>query len=211
MSNLSHALPNPIHVLGLVLVASLVSCETTKSRTEPVDSPAVAEPGPSSSAAVDPVAEQSLGDVRLVLHQANGAQTMILVNRGNPRRTSLAGQRQLAMGIPDHGYKVLSEEAMTALLTSLDQYNFERLASDFERGDETWFNPRADDRRYRGILYIERNGTRRKILGFRPAGRDDGVGHQRYQAFVNLKLVFMRWFVSTTATEVPGGVQLGGR
>lgn len=144
------------------------------------------------------------GDFRVILYQANGGQTMIMVNRGHTLRKSAEGRRRLALNIPNHGYKLLSETAMKALLQSLEERNLTRLSTPFQRGDERWFDSQAGDARYRGMIFVERNGNRSKVLGFRAAGINDGVGQARYKAFVELKLVFMNWFVSTTDTEVPG-------
>ncbi|NRA95996.1 MAG: hypothetical protein HRU14_07275 [Planctomycetes bacterium] len=143
------------------------------------------------------------GDFRVILHQANGTQTMIMVNRGHTLRKAPEGRRRLALNIPGHGYKLLRENAMGALLKSLEERNFSALATPFKRGDERWFDAQAKEPRYRGMIFVERDGDRKKVLGFRPAGINDAVGQRRYKAFVDLKLVCMNWFVSTTDTEVP--------
>ena len=142
------------------------------------------------------------GDFRVILYQVNGTQTMIMVNRGHTLRKIPEGRRRLAL-LPGHGYKLLRESAMQALLTSLAERNFPALSTAFKRGDERWFDAQPKDPRYRGMIFVERDGERKKVLGFRPAGINDSVGQRRYKAFVDLKLVCMNWFVSTTDTEVP--------
>lgn len=149
------------------------------------------------------------GDFQVVFFQANGAQTMILVNKGHSLRNTDAGRRRLALNIPGGGYKVLDERAMQALLTSLEDRSYFDLATPFRRGDERWFAPQGDPR-YRGMIYVDRNGKREKVLGFRAAGPNDGVGQQRYDAFVKLKLVFLNWFTGTSTTEQPESGRLGG-
>ena len=152
------------------------------------------------------------GDFQVIFFQANGAQTMILVNEGHKARGTDAGRRRLALNIPGGGYKVLEERSMKALLKSLEERQYSQLSTPFRRGDERWFAPGADPR-FRGMIFVDRKGTRQKLLGFRAAGANDGVGHQRYRAFVDLKLVFLNWYQGTSRTEAPesGRRGAGGR
>lgn len=163
------------------------------------------EPSRGSPAPPRPASDDGppLGDFRVMLYQANGARLMAMVNRGHTMRKTDEGRRRLALNIPGQGYKLLRKSAMQALLTSLEERSFAALSTPFKRGDERWFDAQNEDPRYRGMIFVERDGDRRKVLGFRPAGQNDAVGQRRYKAFVDLKLVCMNWFVSTTDTEVP--------
>ena len=76
------------------------------------------------------------GDFQVIFFQANGAQTMILVNEGHKARGTDAGRRRLALNIPGGGYKVLEERSMKALLKSLEERQYSQLSTPFRRGDE---------------------------------------------------------------------------
>ena len=194
-------------LIACILTVGCVSTETSESgRSEPGGARATAaDPGPSALPEVTQPETPSKGDFRVIFYQQRGGVNFILVNRGHSLRKSAEGRRRLALYAPGLGYKVLAEPDMEALLVSLEDRNYSRLATPFQAGDEQFFDRERAGPRYRGMVFVERNGTKQKVLGWAPANDRDGMGARRLATFVELKLVCLKWFRGTSATEVPDG------
>jgi hypothetical protein len=156
----------------------------------------------------------SRGDRRIIAYQHRPPLVyFILVNEGHRGRATPEGQQRIALNNPHQSYKVLSEVEMDALLESLENRGFARGATAFVPGDEQYFQPQGvGSDRYRGIVYVEEQGVRRKLLGYRPAGPADVDGASMYELFIDAKALCVRWFRDQPRSEQPmQGAGLPGR
>lgn len=156
--------------------------------------------------------QPSRGDRRVIFYQAKNSVAMILVNRGHSGLKSEQGRLNIALGNPHQSFKALDEDAMESLLKNLGAKGFDAGSSEFVRGDERYFDPRADGSDgYRGIFYVEDNGRRSKMLGLRPQGFNDVQGQRRYQDFSDLKTILLIYWDGVSKSEMPSSDSVSPR
>ncbi len=187
--------------LVLLAVTLLAACTTTSSTTSEPAKPVVRPTsGAPSSGAV--------GDVRVIMYQTKQDLMMVLVNESNAERKTERGRLNLALGDSDRAYKVLTDQQMTTLLASLENRGFSNVADALLDEDAVYLTRASGDiPRFQGVVVVERDGIRRKVLGMRALNESDIGGHQRYKQFVDFKTLVTLKFQATSNAEAPiGGV-----
>lgn len=145
----------------------------------------------------------------VVLHlpataQSAAALDLVLVDEGHEDRRSPKGRLRLALGQPQLGYKVLASNEMDALMESLRNKGLQRVIEPFQRGDERYFDEASlGAPGYRGMIYLDVDGRKTKVLGWKPRGADDKSGQERYLVFRDLKSLVLNWYRSRSASEMP--------
>lgn len=187
--------------LFLLAVTLLAACTTTSSTPTESAKPVV------RSTAGDPSA-QALGDVRVIMYQTKQDLMMVLVNESNADRKTERGRLNLALGDSDRAYKVLTDQQMSTLIASLENRGFSNVADAFLAEDSVYLTRASGDiPRFQGVVVVERDGIRRKVLGMRALNESDTGGHQRYKQFVDFKTLVTLKFQATSNAEAPiGGV-----
>ncbi len=198
-----------IQLVPAFVLLVLAACSTSGGTAASRGGNAAANPRWSGEAALPPpeaAAPSPRGDRRIIYFQAREGVTLILVNEGHSGRSSNKGRLSIAMNDPRGSYKVFADAEMDALLKSMEDRGLARLQVAFEPGDEDYLSPdRAAPDRYRGILYLEEAGRRTKVLGFRPNGKDDVLGQDRYRVFTELKALVTLWYREKNIAESPVG------
>jgi hypothetical protein len=162
----------------------------------------------------DPDPVSLAGDRRVILHQPPHARqpnpiTMIMVNEAHSERASTEGRIRLAMNDPAQAYKVLGEQEMQALFESMEDRGLDSVSTPYTAQDAQYFDDSLGIERFRGILFIENGGKVTKVLGFKPTGKDDFAGQQRYRVFAEMKVLVFRWYNSRAESELPvSGISL---
>lgn len=147
----------------------------------------------------------------MILHQVRGAPVMIMVNEGHSGLKTPKGQLAIALNDASQPFKILDEQRMDNLLASFNNYGLARVATTFERGDERYFGgDGGGTERYRGILYVEDNGVRSKVVGVRAMGESDLAGQDRYKVYSELKAIFSAWFNEVSQAQLPELAGPGG-
>lgn len=196
-----------IRIVLVLLVATLplASCSTSGdgagSADAKIDAPAATD---MTAEAVNNVVR----DARVVLYQPQTGAAMILVNARHVGRDTLEGRRALALGLPNQGYKVLSDLQMDALLESLEAAGAASIAEPGSPADYQMIGQRGDQARlFKGLIVVENDGRMVRYVG-RPA-RGDMALAERLQTFVNLKGLVARWEQANSLLELPDNVMQG--
>lgn len=149
-------------------------------------------------------------DARIVLRQARSDALFIIVNQGNAKRQTMAGRLELSYGDRGLAYKPLSEREVDALLTSLETYELNAIKQPWVSGDEQYLQGKTlEQSGYTGIIVIENDGQRHKVLGVRPMGSADPAMKVQLQRFTDLKTLVTRWYNTTSRSERPADVAEG--
>lgn len=178
--------------LALVLIlATLSSCDSTgNSRRKK------AKPDPGAKLT------HKVHNFRAILRQANSDAIFILVNENHELRQTREGRRQLTLGNSSQAYKALTDQNINGLLTNFEQFNASVIEEPWVAGDEKLLTkPLTRDSGIRGVIVVENNGRRYKLMGRRPSGEGDALGRQKYTTFSKLKRVFFYWDTATSRAE----------
>ncbi len=202
----SSALPllrrSTLRTLIASVLVLLVACTTTEGGKR--DNTPVTGQGNSSGA---PVAVP-VSNTRILFYQRSQDLLIVLVNESHELRKTEKGRLALALNDSDRVYKVLSDQQMAGLLTSLENYGFGTEADPFTDNDAVYLTRgSAEIPRFQGIVMVERDGIRRKFLGIRAGNSADAVSHARYKSYVDFKTLITLKFQATSNAEAPiGGV-----
>lgn len=197
-----------ILVLALAVVAFGPACESTGSSNGSAGRSS-ARTGPGVDEGANPAAQyQDIDDCRVILYQPKNRTSMILVNRAHSKRDSLKGRQDLALGLRDGGYNVLSDQQIDELLEAMKVRNGALIASPFSRADERYLNAGPGDiGGYKGVIVVENGGQRTKYLGMSPQGNPALA--QKYQIFADLKLLVATVYSASGPVEMPQSGRTG--
>ncbi len=191
-----------ISLLFLLCLASvtLSGCESTSGR-----STAARKSGQSTTT------HHRISNFRAVLRQASSDATFILVDEGHVLRKTREGRKRLALNSSQQAYKALTPENIDGLLTMFGEANAAIVQEPWVKGDEKLIaKPLSKQGGVRGVILVENNGQRYKLIGRRPQGAEDAIGRQKYMTFSKLKRIFFYWDTATSRAERADTALIGG-
>ncbi len=186
---------------SLLLCLLLAACAVP-----PAAAPTVATDG-------NPTAVARARSVRVIVY-AHGTvpQTFITVNAGHLGLADAKGRFAIALGRRTQGFKVLDEAMVDRLLESLQGKGFDAAATTFVEGDEALLLGQGSlPERFRGTVYVEIDGVRRKLVGLRPASRDDESGQDRLRRFTEIRMTAITFWDMKGQTDYPNPNSVTGR
>ncbi len=144
------------------------------------------------------------GDRRLILVQSATKDLVIFVNEGHRGRATPEGQRAIVLGLPEQAYKVYSDEELDQLVGQLDELGYSRTASPFQPGEGRYLTRDGQiEASFRGLIYLEEAGNRRKLLGALPAKTGDAAAIDRLTTYSKCKTLLAVWFTQKSVSESP--------
>ena len=148
---------------------------------------------------------------RAVMRQANSDATFILVNDEHALRKTRDGRKQLALNSSQQAYKALTAKNIDGLLTMFNEANASFVKEPWVNGDEKLISqPITAQSSVRGVIMMEHNGQRYKLIGRRPKGPEDVIGREKYMTFSKLKRIFFYWDNATSRAERADTALIGG-
>lgn len=182
---------NAAFVLFLATLAACAEAPTQPVGTAPGTSPEAAPP--------------KARTVRIIVYaHGTNPQTFITVNASHPGLADAKGRLAIALGRRTQGFKVLDDVAIDRLLASLTGKGFDADATEFVPGDEALVTGSGSlPERFRGTVYVELDGVRRKLVGVRPNGRDDQAGQERLRRFTEIRMTAITFWDMKGQTDYP--------
>ena len=188
-------------LISAVILAALTlsGCESTPKRTNKTQTP-----GNTTSL------NHRVTNFRAVLRQASSDATFILVNEEHVLRKTRNGRKELALNSSQQAYKALTAKNIDGLLTMFKDANASMVQEPWQDGDEKLImKPLNKAAGVRGVIMIENNGQRYKLIGRRPTGTQDVLGRERYMTFSKLKRIFFYWDTATSRAERADSAMIG--
>ena len=187
--------------LALIALGLLPCCSSTSSS---YNRRGDSLPGGSSTVTNEAAVYGKVRNARIVLKQAKNDTYFIMANMDHESRQTPQGRLALALGNPNLGYRVKTDKSIDALLRSFETYNHRLIIEPWQESDTRYL--RAKDGSipgFRGIIVVENDGQRYKMMGRRPNGLNDVLGQQKYATFSELKQLILGWYTSEGAIEQP--------